>query len=73
MSITKNTTMKGMEVDIKKLFQPLEESKEQRDEHARVTETTKFKIDVIQHSILQLLEKNPHGLTSSNDYDHHQR
>jgi len=52
--------MKGMEVDNKKLFQLIEEFKEeQRVERATETETIKLKIDAIQHSILQLLEKKP--------------
>jgi len=50
-----------MEVDNKKLFQLIEEFKEeQRVERATETETIKLKIDAIQHSILQLLEKKTH-------------
>jgi len=57
MSIVENTMMKGMEVDIKILFQLLEESKEkQRVKRARAIESNELKIDVIQHSILELLK-----------------
>jgi len=74
MSTAENTRMKGLEADLKKLFQLLEESKEeQRAERARVTESAKLKIDVIQNFIAQLLENKQHGSTSNTAYEHHHR
>jgi len=72
MVVADNTRMKSMEADIKKLFQLLEQSREeQRTERARLTEATEMKFDAIQSSIIQLLESNTHGSSSRTDVDSH--
>jgi len=74
MSIAENTRMKGMEADIKRLFQMLEESREEQNaERAWIAETTELKFDAIQNSIAQLLDKHQYGSNSGSDYDSHHR
>ncbi|KAL1327056.1 uncharacterized protein [Arachis hypogaea] len=57
MAVADNTRMKGMEADIKKLFQMFESiTEENRSERARASEATNLKIDAIQDSLTQLLQ-----------------
>ena len=74
MSIAENTRMKGMKADIKKLFQMLEESREEQNvERAQIAKTIDLKFGAIQNSIAQLLDKHQHGSNSGSDYDSHHR
>ncbi|XP_072088166.1 uncharacterized protein [Arachis hypogaea] len=71
MAVADNTRMKGMEADIKKLFQMFESiSEETRAEHARSSEATNLKIDALQQSITQLLHAQPHPRSELHELSH---
>jgi len=62
--------MKGIEADIRKLFQLIDEAKkEQKAERARLLEITEQKFDTIQNAIARILDKQQASSSSTLDYD----
>ncbi|XP_016182574.1 uncharacterized protein LOC107624629 [Arachis ipaensis] len=71
MAVADNTRMKGMEADIKRLFQMIETvSEENRTERARASEAADLKLNAIQSSLAQLLNERPHDRSPSGDSRH---
>ncbi|XP_025617181.1 uncharacterized protein [Arachis hypogaea] len=71
MAVADNTRMKGMEADIKRLFQLLESvTEEHRAERARTSEATNIKFDAIQHSIAQLAQSRTRSRSPSRELTH---
>ncbi|XP_072086978.1 uncharacterized protein [Arachis hypogaea] len=71
MSVADGTRMKGVEADIKKLYQMIETAAEEnRAERARASEAMNLKFDALQSSITQLLHTPRRSNSPSRELSH---